>query len=153
MATASTHYIPDALDEQLFNAFPGLVIRKDLTSEIRGMSKAPSYVIEFMLGIRGSYNYDSTRFDALVTKVNSASDVWVSGRDLAANEKPDIQKARRDMKTISKSVLYLRITSIFLAVPFAGSAAAVEAGYLRGAGSGHPALSREGPRAPLLERR
>jgi len=47
---ASTHYIPDALDEQLFNAFPGLVIRKDLTGEIRGMSKAPSYVIEFMLG-------------------------------------------------------------------------------------------------------
>lgn len=50
MVTTSTHYIPDALDEQLFDAFPGLVIRKDLTSEIRGMSKAPSYVIEFMLG-------------------------------------------------------------------------------------------------------
>ena len=44
----------------------------------------------------------------------------------AANEKPDIQKARRDVKTISKSVLYLRITSIFLAVPFAGSAAATD---------------------------
>lgn len=50
MTTVSTHYTPDALDEQLFAAFPGLVIRKDLTHEIRGMSKAPSYVIEFMLG-------------------------------------------------------------------------------------------------------
>ncbi len=50
MTVASTHYIPDALDERLFAAFPGLVIRKDLTHEIRGMSKAPSYVIEFMLG-------------------------------------------------------------------------------------------------------
>src|SRR6202051_331563 len=34
----------------LFQTFPGLVIRKDLTQDIRGMSKAPSYVIEFMLG-------------------------------------------------------------------------------------------------------
>lgn len=50
MTTTSTHYVPDTLDEQLFAAFPGLVIRKDLTREIRGMSKAPSYVIEFMLG-------------------------------------------------------------------------------------------------------
>ncbi len=50
MTVATNHYQPDALDELLFSAFPGLVIRKDLTSEIRGMSKAPSYVIEFMLG-------------------------------------------------------------------------------------------------------
>jgi len=50
VTTASTRYIPDALDERLFAAFPGLVIRKDLTAEIRGISKAPSYVIEFMLG-------------------------------------------------------------------------------------------------------
>ena len=41
---------PDLLDKTLFEAFPGLVIRKDLTQEIRGTSKAPSYVIEFMLG-------------------------------------------------------------------------------------------------------
>lgn len=41
---------PDTLDRLLFTAFPGLVIRKDLTQEIRGTSKAPSYVIEFMLG-------------------------------------------------------------------------------------------------------
>jgi ATP-dependent Lon protease len=42
--------VPDTLDRLLFEAFPGLVIRKDLTQAIRGMSKAPSYVIEFMLG-------------------------------------------------------------------------------------------------------
>lgn len=41
---------PDGLDRMLFDAFPGLVIRKDLTQDIRGTSKAPSYVIEFMLG-------------------------------------------------------------------------------------------------------
>ena len=41
---------PDILDKKLFETFPGLVIRKDLTQEIRGTSKAPSYVIEFMLG-------------------------------------------------------------------------------------------------------
>ncbi len=43
-------FVPDALDQQLFAAFPGLVMRKDLTQIIRGTSKAPSYVIEFMLG-------------------------------------------------------------------------------------------------------
>lgn len=43
-------FTPDDLDHQLFAAFPGLVMRKDLTQTIRGMSKAPSYVIEFMLG-------------------------------------------------------------------------------------------------------
>jgi ATP-dependent Lon protease len=43
-------FAPDALDRKLFAAFPGLVMRKDLTQIIRGTSKAPSYVIEFMLG-------------------------------------------------------------------------------------------------------
>lgn len=43
-------FVPDALDRKLFAAFPGLVMRKDLTQVIRGTSKAPSYVIEFMLG-------------------------------------------------------------------------------------------------------
>ncbi|MDP9316742.1 MAG: BREX system Lon protease-like protein BrxL [Chloroflexota bacterium] len=43
-------FTPDALDRKLFEAFPGLVMRKDLTQAIRGTSKAPSYVIEFMLG-------------------------------------------------------------------------------------------------------
>jgi ATP-dependent Lon protease len=43
-------FTPDALDHKLFAAYPGLVMRKDLTQAIRGTSKAPSYVIEFMLG-------------------------------------------------------------------------------------------------------
>ena len=49
-ATTQTTFVPDALDRKLFAAFPGLVMRKDLTQAIRGTSKAPSYVIEFMLG-------------------------------------------------------------------------------------------------------
>jgi len=49
-ATTQMTFVPDALDRKLFAAFPGLVMRKDLTQAIRGTSKAPSYVIEFMLG-------------------------------------------------------------------------------------------------------
>lgn len=49
IANAET-FVPDVLDRLMFEVFPGLVIRKDLTQIIRGMSKAPSYVIEFMLG-------------------------------------------------------------------------------------------------------
>src|SRR3954471_10378681 len=48
--TTRTTFVPDALDRSLFAAFPGLVMRKDLTHAVRGTSKAPSYVIEFMLG-------------------------------------------------------------------------------------------------------
>lgn len=48
-ATKAT-FTPDQLDHKLFAAFPGLVMRKDLTQAIRGATKAPSYVIEFMLG-------------------------------------------------------------------------------------------------------
>lgn len=50
MTIAKAPFEPDQLDKLLFAAFPGLVIRKDLTQDIRGTSKAPSYVIEFMLG-------------------------------------------------------------------------------------------------------
>ncbi len=49
-AQGKVKFEPDYLDRKLFEAFPGLVIRKDLTQDIRGTSKAPSYVIEFMLG-------------------------------------------------------------------------------------------------------
>lgn len=49
MNTQHTSFAPDELDRQLFTAFPGLVMRKDLTQAMRGMSKAPSYVLEFML--------------------------------------------------------------------------------------------------------
>ncbi len=50
MIIAKAPFIADELDHLLFATFPGLVIRKDLAQEIRGTSKAPSYVIEFMLG-------------------------------------------------------------------------------------------------------
>jgi ATP-dependent Lon protease len=50
MTIGKAPFQPDPLDKLLFAAFPGLVIRKDLTQEIRGTSKTPSYVIEFMLG-------------------------------------------------------------------------------------------------------
>src|SRR3954464_14374759 len=59
IATTKTTFIPDALDRKLFAASPGLVMRKDLTQAIRGTSKAPSYVIEFMLG-----KYCANLFDA-----------------------------------------------------------------------------------------
>ncbi|HEX8597266.1 MAG TPA: BREX system Lon protease-like protein BrxL [Chloroflexia bacterium] len=55
---ASEKFTPDELDRLLFRAFPGLVMRKDLTQAIRGASKAPSYVIEFMLN-----KYCSNLFD------------------------------------------------------------------------------------------
>src|SRR4051812_13744625 len=47
--TSSTGFVPDSLDQLLFATFPGLVMRKDLTQVVRGSSKAPSYVIEYML--------------------------------------------------------------------------------------------------------
>jgi ATP-dependent Lon protease len=49
MPSNPAQFQPDTLDRLLFAAFPGLVMRKDLTQAIRGTSKAPSYVIEFML--------------------------------------------------------------------------------------------------------
>ena len=49
MSKDEQKYVPDELDRQLFAVFPGLVMRKDLTQKIRGTTKAPSYVIEFML--------------------------------------------------------------------------------------------------------
>src|SRR6266516_2359050 len=49
-AQGKVKFEPDYLDRKLFEAFPGLVIRKVLTQDIRRTSKAPSYVIEFMLG-------------------------------------------------------------------------------------------------------
>lgn len=41
---------PDQLDQKLFETFPGLVIRKDLTQTVRNVSNVPAYVIEFLLG-------------------------------------------------------------------------------------------------------
>jgi ATP-dependent Lon protease len=53
-------FVADELDRLLFEAYPGLVMRKDLTQNIRGMSKAPSYVIEFMLGKYCANLFDDT---------------------------------------------------------------------------------------------
>ena len=60
MTSQKVPFEPDQLDQLLFAAFPGLVIRKDLTQEIRGTSKAPSYVIEFMLGKYCANLFDNT---------------------------------------------------------------------------------------------
>ena len=49
METTPQVFEADALDRKLFAVFPGLVMRKGLTQAMRGMSKAPSYVLEFML--------------------------------------------------------------------------------------------------------
>ena len=59
METTHHSFQPDDLDQLLFTAFPGLVMRKDLTQTLRGASKAPSYVLEFMLG-----KYCADLFDA-----------------------------------------------------------------------------------------
>ena len=59
MDTLASTFTADALDRQLFASFPGLVMRKDLTQSLRGMSKAPSYVLEFMLS-----KYCADLFDA-----------------------------------------------------------------------------------------
>lgn len=53
------------------------------------MPLASGDVLDFMLGTRATNHADSTRFNATVTLIQNASDVWVGGRDLAANEKPD----------------------------------------------------------------
>src|SRR5713226_7395006 len=60
MTIANSPFEADLLDRLLFATFPGLVIRKDLTQEIRGTSKAPSYVIEFMLGKYCANLFDDT---------------------------------------------------------------------------------------------
>lgn len=60
MDTLNPTYSADALDRLLFDSFPGLVMRKDLTHALRGMSKAPSYVLEFMLGKYCADLFDDT---------------------------------------------------------------------------------------------
>lgn len=45
--------------------------------------------VDYVLDRRGGDTYDSTRFNATITLINSAADVWNAGADLTANEKPD----------------------------------------------------------------
>lgn len=38
------------LDKKIIDAFPGLVVRKDLTKSVKGNAVVPSYVLEYLLG-------------------------------------------------------------------------------------------------------
>ncbi len=53
------------------------------------LSLSAGDTLDFLLGVRANDGADTTRFNATITKIQNASDVWVGGRDLAANEKPD----------------------------------------------------------------
>lgn len=59
------------------------------TFEARVLSLNAGDTVDFALGARGGFHADSTRFNATVTKIQNASSLWVGGRDLAINEKPD----------------------------------------------------------------
>ena len=38
------------LDQKITENFPGLVVRKDLASVVKGNAAVPSYVLEYLLG-------------------------------------------------------------------------------------------------------
>lgn len=48
------------LDQKINEAFPGLVVRKDLVKEVRGNAIVPSYVLEFLLGQYCATNDEDT---------------------------------------------------------------------------------------------
>ena len=43
-------YEKDALDEKIIQAFPGMIVRKDLTSLMRRGASVPTFVLEYLLG-------------------------------------------------------------------------------------------------------
>lgn len=53
------------------------------------LALAAGDVIDFLLGPRGADGADTTRFNASITRITNPAYVWVGGRDLSANEKPD----------------------------------------------------------------
>lgn len=53
------------------------------------LALAAGDVIDFLLGPRGTDGADTTRFNASITRITNPAYVWVGGRDLSANEKPD----------------------------------------------------------------
>ena len=58
--------------------------------ETRVLSLIAGDMVDFALGAKGGYEYDATRFNAVVTKVEDGlSDLWRAGADLATNEKPN----------------------------------------------------------------
>ena len=41
---------PSPLDQKILEHFPGLVVRKDLTTELKQNAVVPTYVLEYLLG-------------------------------------------------------------------------------------------------------
>ena len=50
MASSSPQVAPSALDPKILEHFPGLVVRKDLTTELKQNAVVPTYVLEYLLG-------------------------------------------------------------------------------------------------------
>ncbi|GEP45111.1 hypothetical protein BGE01nite_44020 [Brevifollis gellanilyticus] len=58
-------------------------------ADARVLTLAEGDTVDFLLGTRAGNDYDATRFNAFVTTVDDPAALWVGGRDLATNEKPD----------------------------------------------------------------
>jgi ATP-dependent Lon protease len=50
MAPSSAQVAPSPLDQKILEQFPGLVVRKDLTTELKQNAVVPTYVLEYLLG-------------------------------------------------------------------------------------------------------
>ena len=50
MATSAAPPAPSPLDQKILEHFPGLVVRKDLTTELKQNAVVPTYVLEYLLG-------------------------------------------------------------------------------------------------------
>ncbi|MFM1799579.1 MAG: system Lon protease-like protein BrxL [Cyanobacteriota bacterium] len=50
MAPSSSQVAPSPLDQKILEHFPGLVVRKDLTTELKQNAVVPTYVLEYLLG-------------------------------------------------------------------------------------------------------
>ncbi|WP_411869222.1 BREX system Lon protease-like protein BrxL [Vulcanococcus limneticus] len=50
MATSAPPAAPSPLDQKILEHFPGLVVRKDLTTELKQNAVVPTYVLEYLLG-------------------------------------------------------------------------------------------------------
>ncbi|NDC15213.1 MAG: hypothetical protein EBZ76_08585, partial [Synechococcaceae bacterium WB9_2_170] len=50
MATSAPTAAPSPLDQKILEHFPGLVVRKDLTTELKQNAVVPTYVLEYLLG-------------------------------------------------------------------------------------------------------
>ena len=50
MASSATPAVQSPLDQKILEHFPGLVVRKDLTTELKQNAVVPTYVLEYLLG-------------------------------------------------------------------------------------------------------